>query len=77
MKINVLSMQNKISPDDFTPLADSYFKEEALDTEEIGYWKASWQRLKANKIAMTALVIIVILVLFAFLGPRLSPYAYD
>ncbi len=77
MKINVLSMQNKISPDDFTPLADSYFKEEALDTEEIGYWKASWQRLKANKIAMTALVIIVILVLFAFLGPKLSPYSYD
>ena len=70
-------MQNKISPEDFTPLADSYFKEEALDTEEIGYWKASWQRLKVNKIAMTAMVIIVILILFAFLGPRLSPYSYD
>ena len=70
-------MQNKISPDDFTPLGESYFKDEALETEEIGYWKASWQRLKSNRIAMTAMVIIVFLILFAFIGPMLSPYSYD
>ncbi len=77
MRTNLLSMQNKISPEDFTPLGESYFKEEALDTEEIGYWKASWQRLKANKIAMTAMIIIVILMIFAFIGPLFSPYTYD
>lgn len=77
MKVKILSMQNKISPEDFTPLDEGYFREEALDTEEIGYWKASWQRLKANKIAMTALVLIVLLMIFAFFGPMLSPYTYD
>ncbi|MBQ7372213.1 MAG: ABC transporter permease [Blautia sp.] len=77
MKLNVFSIQNKISPEDFTPLGADYFAEESLDTEEIGYWKASWQRLKANRIAMTAMVIIVILMLFAFVGPLLSPYTYD
>lgn len=70
-------MQNKISPDDFTPLGESYFKDESLETEEIGYWKASWQRLKTNKIAMTAMVIILFLIIFAFIGPLLSPYTYD
>ncbi|MDD6615866.1 MAG: ABC transporter permease [Lachnospiraceae bacterium] len=77
MKINVFTMQNKISPDDFTPLGESYFKDESLETEEIGYWKASWQRLKTNKIAMTAMVIILFLIIFAFIGPLLSPYTYD
>ncbi len=75
--VNILSMQNKISPEDFTPLGEDFFKEESLDTEEIGYWKASWQRLRSNKIAMTALVLIVILMFFAFIGPKLSPYTYD
>ncbi len=76
-KVKFPSLQNKIKPEDFTPLAEGYFDEENLDTEEIGYWKASWQRLKKNKIAMTALVLIVILILFAFIGPLLSPYTYD
>lgn len=75
--VNILSMQNKISPEDFTPLGADFFEEESLDTEEIGYWRASWQRLRANKIAMTALVLIVILLIFAFIGPMLSPYTYD
>ena len=48
-----------------------------MDTEEIGYWKASWIRLKSNKIAMTALVLIVLMMIFAFIGPILSPYSYD
>ncbi|MCD7819391.1 MAG: ABC transporter permease [Lachnospiraceae bacterium] len=77
MKVNVLSFQNKISPEDFTPLEKDYFQDETLETEEIGYWKASWQRLRTNKIAMTALVLIVLLMIFAFIGPMLSPYTYD
>ncbi len=76
-KVKIPSMQNKISPEDFTPLSETYFQKETKQMEEIGYWKASWQRLKANKIAMTALVIIVILMIFAFIGPLLSPYSYD
>ena len=74
---NILSLQNKISPDDFAPLDENYFKEESLETEEIGYWKASWIRLRSNKIAMVALVLIVIMFIFAFVGPMLSPYSYD
>ena len=74
---NILTLQNKISPDDFTPLDETYFQKENMDTEEIGYWKASWIRLKSNKIAMTALVLIVLMMIFAFIGPILSPYSYD
>ncbi|MDO4620008.1 MAG: ABC transporter permease [Lachnospiraceae bacterium] len=77
MKTSILSMQNKVSPEDFQPLSASYFQKNAAEMEDIGYWKASWQRLRANKIAMTALVIILLLLIFAFIGPLLSPYSYD
>ena len=77
MKTNLLSIQNRLSPEDFTPLGEDYFREEAAHAEDIGYWKASWQRLRTNRIAMTALVLILIMLVFAFLGPVLSPYTYD
>ena len=77
MKLNVLSLQSKLKPEDFTPLGEDFFAEENLDTEEIGYWKASWIRLKSNKIAMVAMIIIVLLIIFAFIGPMISPYSYD
>ena len=77
MKATIFSLQNKISPEDFTPLSEQYFSEEEAETEEIGYWKASWLRLRENKIAMVAMVIIIALVLFAFIGPLLSPYSYE
>ena len=77
MKTNILSLQSKLSPEDFTPLPEQFFESEQADAEEIGYWKASWQRLRANRIAMIAMAIIIILILFAFIGPRLSPYSYE
>lgn len=77
MKTNLLSLQVKIKPEDFSPLPDHFFADEKADTKEIGYWKASWIRLRSNKIAMAALVIIIALVFFAFIGPYLSPYSYE
>ena len=73
----ILSMQIKTDPSDFEPLSKGFFKDEKENLEEIGFWKASWIRLKENKIAMAALVVILIIVLFAVLGPILSPYSYD
>ena len=72
-----LSLQWEVTPEDFTP-AD---KQEQIDlvkfTENTSYWKDAWRRLKQNKIAMISLVVIILFVLFAFVGPMLSPYTYD
>ncbi|MGN0482658.1 MAG: ABC transporter permease [Lachnospiraceae bacterium] len=70
-------MQIKTEPGDFEPLEADYFQENAVLTEEIGFWKASFLRLKENKIAMAALFGILLLVLFAVVGPMISPYTYD
>lgn len=77
MTKTILSLQNKISPEDFQPLDSSYFEGEVIVTQEVGFWRASWRRLKENKIAMAALGVIIVILLFAFIGPHLSPYTYD
>lgn len=46
------------------------------DRENVSYWKDAWRRLRKNTVAMVALVIIIFLVLFAFVGPQIVPYSY-
>lgn len=74
---NILTMQIKTEPGDFELLEPDYFKDDSALTEEVGFWKASWRRLKENKIAMAALVCILIMIVFAVVGPMFSPYTYD
>ena len=43
----------------------------------MSYWKDAWRRLRRNKVAMVAMVIVILLGLFAFVGPLIVPYSYD
>ena len=45
--------------------------------KSVSYWADAWRRLRKNVVAMVALGVIVLLVLFAFVGPMLVPYGYD
>lgn len=47
------------------------------DRPPTSYWKDAWRRMRKNAVAMVALVIVALVVLFAFLGPALVPYRYD
>lgn len=40
----------------------------------ITYWQDAWRRLKKNKIAMTALVMLIVIVFMCIFGPFMSPY---
>jgi oligopeptide transport system permease protein len=42
-----------------------------------GFWADAWRRLKRNKAAMVAATVIVLITLVAFIGPWLSPHAFD
>ena len=42
----------------------------------MSYWKDAWRRLRKNTVAMVALVIIILLAIFAFVGPAVVPYTY-
>ncbi|HWQ80545.1 MAG TPA: ABC transporter permease [Anaerovoracaceae bacterium] len=74
-------MENKKSLNEF--LSDDFHlatEEEKVHfiemKESMSYWQDAWRRLKQNRVAMVALYIIIGIVLFAFLGPVLSPYDY-
>ncbi len=56
-------------------------KEDKLDTEQtrrsLTYWQDVWRRLKKNKSSLVGLVGVVVIVLFAIIGPWVSPYKYS
>lgn len=69
--------QIEVNADDFAPASNKEREELITLGENTSYWKDAWRRLKQNRIAMIALGIIIIVLLFALVGPILSPYSYS
>ena len=68
---------NDLPADAFEPASVQEKAGFIQDRKSVSYWADAWRRLRKNKVAMVALVIIVLLALFAFLGPVIVPYSYD
>ncbi len=41
------------------------------------YWQDAWRRLKKNKLSMIGFVTIIVIVLFAVVGPYFTKYSYS
>ena len=61
---------------DFTPVAGSFSKSNALVRQPVSYWKDAWRRLRSNPIAMISLAVIVVLIVLCVIGPLLRGYDY-
>jgi oligopeptide transport system permease protein len=66
-----------ISAGDMVPATEEEKLQRFKMRESVTYWKDAFRRFRRNKIAMASLVMIVLIALFAFAGPVVSPYAYD
>jgi oligopeptide transport system permease protein len=75
LRINPYSMH--VNPDLFVPATEEEKQELNVLREGTSLWKDAMRRFRKNKFAMVALALIIILVLFAFVGPLLSQYEYD
>lgn len=42
----------------------------------VGYWSDAWRRLRQNKVAFVALIILLVLIFFIIFGPMISGYDY-
>ncbi len=55
--------------------------EQKLDKEQIRksltYWQDVWRRLRKNKLAIVGLISVVLILLFATIGPMLNKYTYN
>jgi oligopeptide transport system permease protein len=67
----------QLNPDDFIPSTPEEKEAFIPLFKSVSYWKDAWRRLKKNYIAMVCFGIIIIIVLFAFLGPVFIPYSYE
>ena len=56
-------------------------QEQKLDKEQtrksLTYWQDVWRRLKKNHLAIVGLISVIIIILFATIGPLINPYKYN
>ncbi|AIQ37269.1 MULTISPECIES: ABC transporter permease [Paenibacillus] len=65
-----------LKPEDFQKVGIDEKEAEVIQRESLSAWKDSWQRLRQNKMAMTALGILGLIVLAAIFAPFFSKYNY-
>ncbi len=68
---------NNYKPGDFDAANADEKASFIADRESVGYWADAWRRLRKNKVAMVAAGILILIFLFAFLGPVVVPYGYE
>lgn len=76
MEKNPFSLQLKLNPDDFLPATDEEKESLVVMRESVGFWKDGFRRLRKNKVAMVSLIVVIIIMLFAFVVPSFYPYSY-
>ncbi|WP_042349174.1 ABC transporter permease [Bacillus massiliigorillae] len=71
-------MTNKIEfhEDLFLPAEDNKVEVEKIARPSLSYWRDVWRRLRANKLAMLGLFLIIVLIIMAIVGPHLNNYTY-
>ena len=65
------------TPQDFAPVPRQAQQAWTAPGQASSYWGDAWRRLRRNWVAMAALWVLIVLVLFAFAGPLVVPYGYD
>ena len=73
----MINNEQKIAKEMFEPAHIDLSKSERIAKPSLNFWQDSWLRVRKNKGAVVSFVVLVILVLMAFIGPLLTPYAYD
>ncbi|MNO29671.1 Oligopeptide transport system permease protein OppC [compost metagenome] len=73
---NMGSLDANLKPEDFRKIGIDEKQAEVIQRESLSAWRDSWQRLRQNKMAMTALGILGLIILAALIGPLFSKYNY-
>ena len=77
MKQNPLSFQLDLKPEDFLLATEEEKQSQVIMRESVSFWKDGFRRLRKNKIAMTSIVVIILVMFFSFIVPMFYPYSYE
>lgn len=69
-------MEN-ISKDKFRKIGIDSSSGEAMARPRVGYWQDAWRRLKTNKVAMLAIIILLTIGIMTVIGPHINGYKYE
>ena len=61
----------------FIPIDPSEQDSEFIAMEPRSFWHDVWDRFRSNRRALVGLIVLLIIVLLAVVGPLVSPYPYD
>jgi oligopeptide transport system permease protein len=73
----MINKEISISKEMFEPAHLDPSKAEKISKPSLGFWQDSWLRVRKNKASIVSMVILAILLIMAFAGPFITPYAYD
>lgn len=66
-----------LKPEDFQKIGPDEKQSEVIQRESLSSWRDSWERLRKNKLAMTGLIVLFLIVIMAIVGPMISNYDYE
>ena len=67
----------KISKDKFVPAIIDANVSEAINKPSLNFWQDAWLRIRKNKAALVSMVIMALVIIFAFVGPAISGYGMN
>lgn len=67
---------NQFDKEMFQPADIENRDADKIKRPSISYWPDVWRRLKQNKLAMSGLIVIVLIIFMALVGPYLNKYTY-
>lgn len=77
---NPLSAQidlSKFSTDDFVPASAEEKAQQEVMGESVSFFKDGMRRLMRNKLAMTSIIVLLVMVVAIIILPMIIPYGYD
>ena len=67
----------KISKDKFVPAIMDATISEAINKPSLNFWQDAWLRIRKNKAALVSMVVMALVIIFAFVGPSISGYGMN
>ncbi|KNF07241.1 ABC-type dipeptide/oligopeptide/nickel transport system, permease component [Gottschalkia purinilytica] len=71
------SQMSTLTEDMFKPVDKDIDKSEKIVRPSLTYWADAWRRLKENKLALFSLGLLFLIIIMAFLGPKIRPFGYS
>ncbi|MFD2702216.1 ABC transporter permease [Paenibacillus shunpengii] len=67
----------QLTPEDFRRIGTDEKQAEVIQRQSVSAMRDAWERLLKNKLAMTSLVILVIIIIMSIVAPLMSSYDYQ